>query len=236
MNRRRVAHTKDEWASAKQTLKLADDQFNSILKLDNVNLAQFDRMVQIAKAYQFYRITKLEYRLLPFADTYQTSGLDGAGNALPHSSLPYAYTLINKGENLTVNSFNALRDAGAKPVRFDDRTVKVQWKPTVNILTRDSDATPPSYNFALTRTSPWLSTNDVAGQNPVTWTASTVPHMGLLYGVEQDFVSHPIDNPDYENSYGVEITAHFQFKKPLNFPGSGKAEEVSAISKDMTPQ
>lgn len=211
---RRVMNS--EFASASQTLQLEDDQMNQVWKLDNINLAQFDRLVQIAQAYQFYRITKVHYKLTPYADTYQTSGFDGAGNPEPHSSVPYAYYLINKGESLVSTTFDSLRDAGSKPIRFDDKTVNINWTPAINMLTQADTATVPNYNFQLTRQSPWLTTNAAAGQSASTWSPSTVPHMGLLYGVQQDYVVGPTG---YNNKYGCELTIHVQFKKPLNNPG-----------------
>lgn len=220
-----------EFASASQVLKLGDDRMNSVFTLDNVNLSQFDRLVNIAKNYQYYRITKIEYKITPYADTYQTSGFDGAGNPEPHSSVPYLYWLVNKGESLVNNSFDSLRDAGSRPIRFDDKTVTLRWKPAVNILTRSDSNSPPNYNFALKRLSPWLATNNTAGQGAVVWAPSTVPHLGLIYGVQQDYVVGP---EGYNNVYGCEIIVHCQFKKPLNAPGGAK-EVGPAISKSLVP-
>lgn len=229
--RRKSKLANSEFASASQTLKLTDDQMNNIFRIDNISLRQFDRLVNIAKNYQFYRITKCEFKITPYADTYQTSGFDGAGSPEPHSSVPYLYWLINRGQTLVTATFNSLQDAGAKPNRFDDKTVRINWKPSVNMVTRATDSVTPAINYGVSKVSPWLSTNDTAGQDSVTWTPSNIPHMGLLYGVQQDYVVGP---EGYQNVYGTQITIHVQFKKPLNAPGSGKSG--MAILKDLTPK
>ena len=116
-----------EFASASQTLQLPNDANNTIYRYDTARLAAFDRLVLIAQAYQYYRITKIEMKFKPFYDTY-SGPLDSAPAT---STVPYFHWLINRGDNVDINSFNALRDAGSKPIRFDDKTITVRWKPSV---------------------------------------------------------------------------------------------------------
>lgn len=208
-----------EFATAKQTLQLPDDTGNTVYTLDQIRLAQFDRMVQIARNYQYFRITKVDMKFKPFADTFAP----GTGGAVVGQSVPYLYTLINKGNVLNTSSFNALRDAGAKPRRFDDRTLSVSWKPAVLLGAQDysSVITPISNTvFATKKLSPWLATNINAGLRSATWVASTVDHNGILYGVQQDLAG-----PTGQLTYGSEITVYFEFKAPLNNPGVGTEVE-----------
>ena len=229
VRRRRMISRKTEmsWASDKQTLQLSDDPVNAVFRLDDVNLSNFDRMVQIARAYQYFRLTKIEYKIKPFADTFFNT--PGSGNT---GSVPYLYYVINKSDtlNVAINGFDGLRDAGAKPIRLDDKSRTIVWRPTVaqGVPLSESNITT---NFASYRTSPWLSTNANAGLpgGITTWTPSTVPHMGLLYGVKQDFI-----NPDAVLSYGVENTAHFQFKKPLIYTVG--PQDPPAPKKELTPK
>lgn len=208
-----------EFATAKQTIQLPDDTGNQVYTLDQIRLEQFDRMVAIARNYQYFRITKVEMKFKPFADTFAP----GTGGTVVNQSVPYLYTLINKGNVLNTASFNALRDAGAKPRRFDDRTLSVSWKPAVLYGVQDysSTITPVSNTmFATKKVSPWLATNLNAGLRSAAWVASTIDHCGILYGVQQDLAG-----PTGQITFGVEITVHFEFKAPLNAPGVGTEKE-----------
>ena len=192
-----------EFASAKQTLQLNNDNVNSLYTLYDMQLNQFDRLKQIARGYQYYRITKIELKVKPFADTFTNAG----GN-----SIPYFYWLIDRNESFNFNgtAFQDLRDSGAKPIRFDDKTINVRWKPTVlQTLPNDQFNPPLTQTFMNSRISPWLPTNRYAGAETVInqWDCSIVPHRGLVYGVQQDLSQSPWQ-------YGTEITMHVQFKKP----------------------
>lgn len=210
-----------EFASAKQTVPLGNDDANNIYRIDDINLKAFDRLVQIARGYQLFRITKVEMKFKPQQDTFFNA--TGTGNT---GSVPYFYYLINKSDTLNsvTNGFNGLMDAGAKPIRFDDKTITVKWRPTVaqGVALSETNITT---NFATYRTSPWLSTNAnvMLPGGSTTWDASTVPHLGIMYGVNQDFLGSQV------LQYDVDITVYCQFKKPLTFsPGNG----VPAIKKE----
>ncbi len=200
-----------EWASAKQTLQLKDDPMNQILQLNQIRLAQFDRLTNIAQNYQFFRFTKVEMKFKPYSDTY----IPQVGNPNPTAaSIPYLFYLIDKGNVLEVANFDNLRDAGCKPIRFDDKTVNVNWKPCVLQYAQDYNLSGQNPLPVMKKQSPWLATSQNAGNRGGAWVASAVDHTGILYGVEQD-----ITIPDNTFYYGVEITVHAQFKKPLNAPG-----------------
>lgn len=212
-----------EFASASQTLQLSNDANNTVYRYDTCRLAAFDRLVLIAQAYQYYRITKIEMKFKPFYDTFATP--ETAATA----TVPYFHWLINRGDNIDLNSFNALRDAGAKPIRFDDKTITVRWKPSVLNYVRDmtsSGTAQPVFNQG--RISPWLATNQNAGLNSPTWTPSAVEHIGILYGVEADYAPQQL-------YYGTEVTVHVQFKKPLNQPGT-PLNVVPAVQKETKPK
>lgn len=211
-----------EFASAKQTIQVNDDPVNQVLRLDNINLSQFDRLTQIARAYQYFRITKVEMKFKPLADTFLSTGAIGSTG-----SVPYFYWLINKSDTLQVASFNAMRDAGSKPRRFDDKTVTVSWTPSVaqGVALSEPNITT---SFATYRNAPWLSTNQnvMLPGGTSTWAASTVPHQGLIYGVQQDYLPS-----ETQLFYGVEITVYTQYKKPLQF--SLPTDGAVAKSKDI---
>lgn len=204
-----------ERASAKQTLELANDPVNAVFRLDDINLSQFDRLSHIARGYQYFRIKKVEYKIKPYADTFFANATGNTG------SVPYLYWLIMKSDTLNsvINGFDGLRDAGAKARRVDDKTINIAWRPTVaqGVALSEPNITT---SFASYRTSPWLSTNKnvMLPGGITTWAPSEVPHMGLLYGVEQNFT-----NPTEVLIYGVEVTVHCEFKKPLPFSNAQDA-------------
>lgn len=206
---RRAPPATTEFASAKQTISLAQDQMNTVFRFDDVNLAQFDRMVAIAKCYQYFRMTKIEMKFQPLMDTFTDSTAQ---------SVPYFYHLITKGDNLDAGTFNKLRDAGAKPIRFDEKTINVNWRPAVlrGVIGEDTTlpVNPSVIGWSEAKISPWLSTAFQPASQALTWTPSAVPHKGLLYGVEQQ-------NSVETKYYSVSITAHFQFKKPATYATLG---------------
>lgn len=204
-----------EYASAKQTLELSNDPVNAVFRLDDINLSQFDRLSHIARGYQYFRIKKVEYKIKPYADTFFANASGNTG------SVPYLYWLIMKSDTLNsvINGFDGLRDAGAKARRVDDKTITIGWKPSVaqGVAISEPNITT---SFASYRTSPWLSTNKnvMLPGGVTTWAPSEVPHLGLLYGVEQNFT-----NPTDVLIYGVEVTIHCEFKKPLPFSNASDA-------------
>lgn len=200
-----------EFASAKQTIDLPLDQVNQVYHLNDVNLSQFDRLLSLGRCYQYFRFTKIEMKFKPLADTFQQGNI---------ASVPTFYYVINKSDTLDAGTFNQLRDAGAKAIRFDDKIVKLAWKPAVSnaVIGVQPVGGGPATQIAWStyRTSPWLSTDDSPSDGSVAWNPSTVPHKGILYGVEQDVTAGAL-------AIGVEITVHAQYKKPLTFLPVGMA-------------
>lgn len=120
-----------------------------------------------------------------------------------------------------------MREAGAKPIRFDEKTVTVSFKPCVSLLVQDG-AQPITFGAGLRRTSPWISTNDLAGAESTVWQASTVEHKGLVYGVEA--------LTNVNRTYGTEITVFVEFKKPLStYAPRGTEKLVEVSKKTVTP-
>lgn len=216
-----------EFASAKQNVKLGNDPINGLFRIDDINLSSFDRLTQIARGYQYFRFTKVVMRFKPLADTFITPGSLTPGNWM---SVPYLYTLVNKSDTLNsvTTGFEGLRDAGVKPRRFDEKTVTIAWSPTVAQGVSLSETNNTS-SYATYRTSPWLSTNKnvMLPGGSTTWDASTVPHLGIIYGVEQEYTGNDV------LPYSVEIEVHAQFKKPLSFTNDPTA--APAQKKEIIP-
>lgn len=157
----------------------------------------------VAQAFQEYRITGLEFRILPLKDTFISTGSD---------TIPNLYWINDPmnalRNNMTETDFQTL---GVKPVRVDDKIIKRTLKPTVIVV-----AAPQGTGFpSIGKKSPWLSTN--GGFTPVTtWSPSTVTHYGAKWLITNSFAGNP--------SYAVQVTATYQFRRPLLAPPSGQQE------------
>lgn len=216
-------YTRGEFASATQTISLPNDLINTVYALDDVNLSQFDRLTNIAQSYQFFRLTKIELKFKPFQDTFVANG----------EQVPYLHYLIDSGEVLRplagAAGFNQLRDSGARPIRFDDKTITVRWAPRVSPMVAGSSDALPNVAYMASRKASWLPTNNAANENPLGWVASQVPHKGIYYGVEG---SSPLMDT---REYNVEITVHAQFRKPLFVPPN-EVDATPAKSKVVVPK
>jgi len=193
-----------DYARAHQTLQLANDTYNTIYKLDDINLSQFDRLCSIAEAYQYFRINMIEMQFQPLQDTYFGGAASGAG------TVPYFFYVIDKQENLLVSSFQSLEDAGAKPIRFDEKNIVVRWKPRISDTIAANSLPVPTNAFRGSAVSPWLPTNWAGGGDPLAWNASQIPHKGLLYGVQQAV-------PGAVGIYATRVTVHMEFARPNAF-------------------
>lgn len=220
---RRSKLANSEFASAKETLRLQDDNMGELYAVYNTNLAAFDRLATIAKAYQFYRVTKIEMRFIPHADTFTY----GSG-----TTVPSLYWLIDRNENILFSStgFDQMRESGAKAIRFDDKIVNVKWRPSVIQTLPANNANPPTATtFDTSRLSPWLPTNAYAGQETTVWqwAPSTVPHRGIVYGISQESPA----GTTYQ--YHVEITMHVQYKKPNVVYSLKEGDEVTPLTEKV---
>lgn len=162
------------------------------------NLGQFQRASAIAANYQFYKIKQIKLTLKYAYDTFQ--GAVGA------SSRPNLYYMIDKSGSVPLNAtLEALKNMGARPHAIDNRQFTITWRPSV--LNEVFGAPPAGQpQGAQYKISPWLSTNE-AVVAPGVWNASTVPHLGLFWYVEQLFQGGV--------QFNAELEVQFIFKKPL---------------------
>lgn len=183
-----------EWASmsCKQTIISsagADFQCNNMYGLVGViKLNGYLRAMEVAKAYQFYRIrnVKITYKF-PF-DTF------APGNV----ARPNFYSIVDKARAISpLITLESLKEMGAKARPCDDKPMSVSWAPSV---LQDVDAVggaePAQYNI-----SPWLST---AHQD--------VNHEGLVWYAEQVLFGGTAQ------IYHAELELQFEFKKPQLYP------------------
>lgn len=185
---------------------------NTAYRLAPISLdTSSDRVLDIAKGYQQYRLKKITCVFKPKFDTFAAGGA---------SSVPEFHYLIDKLNSFPVGTnLQAMRDAGSKPIRFDDRNITISWRPSV--LTETFGQANPASQYKL---SPWLSVNGNAGTvNPFVY--SSIDHFGLVWQV------NVLASPGY-GDLQLEVTVDWEFRKPLTLPPSGQAfvEGPPAIS------
>lgn len=168
---------------------------NAMYQIRNFTLDQFPACVNVARSYQFYKIKRVSFKFIPLADTFTAGG---------GQSVPNMYYMIDRSGSIPANvTLDGLKAMGAKPLRFDDKTIVRGFAPSV--LTVDT-AAPGVFQSSQYKISPWLSTNSNA-LNAGPWNPSTIDHMGIFWYVQQEIGNNA--------GYRVEITIEFQFKKPL---------------------
>lgn len=168
-----------------------------LYSLMNTSLDQFPRAVQVAQAYQHYRIKKISVTFKPSYDTFVATAGAPTKTRL--------YWMIDKSGAVPTNiALEGLKAMGARPREVDEKPITVAWAPSVLEATM---VAPPASIPSKYRISPWLATNQQPLQAGV-FAPSTVDHLGLYWYLDS------INNPEgYQ--YQVEVEVQFQFKKPL---------------------
>lgn len=196
--KRKGKMSRPDVASLTVSTNLSNLNTNQMYSRLNTTLDQFARAVQVAQAYQFYKITGIEIKLTPRLDTYIGGGA---------STVPYVYYMYDKSGSLPTNiGVGNLLQMGAKPIRFDDKTVTMKWRPTVvQDVAFSAGGAPAGSAPAQYKVSPWLNTN-ANFITPGAWTPSSVDHLGVYWFVETSGAN---------SLYDAVLTVNFAFKKPL---------------------
>lgn len=211
---RRLPKNVPEMASCSEVLQLLDGESNQMYGPSTVDLTLFKRARGIAAGYQEFRITNVKFTFKPQFDTFAAT--TDAATAL---RVPNMYYMIDKAQTLPANTTLAtLRSMGAKPHRFDDKSVVVSWSPGVQIAANNGAL---AASLVKPLISPWLATNATPD---AAWTPSGVDHAGIFY--QLDAGALPGDG-QYE--YGVDVEVQFQFRKPLMIVAAG---ENDVLAKD----
>lgn len=195
-------------AAVSETYMFNPTQMDVIYFDYGCNLQQHLRASTVAAGYQEFRIKLIEYKLKPLSDTYAP----GSG------VVPYLYYLVDKlRANNNLLTLDGFKKAGAKPIRFDDKTITIKYKPSVLLDAYDA-AAPAGGVPRQYRISPWLATND-NNNNPGVFVPSAIDHNGLRW---------IIDGTSAEFTYTIERVVHIEFRKPMWTELAG--ETVSAVS------
>lgn len=171
---------------------------NTLYNLMNTQLIDYQRAVQVAAAYQHYRIKKISVTFKPSYDTF------GAGS---NTTKPNLYWMIDKSGSVPTNAnLEALKQMGAKPIQLDEKNITISWRPSVLESAMYAGGGAGASSASKYRISPWLTTtaNNVS---PGVFIASGIDHLGLYWYVDQSIPN------GYQ--YTCEVEVQFQFKKPL---------------------
>lgn len=168
-------------------------QANTNYSQYNLALSSLARAQNVAKGYQYYRITRVTYIIKPLMDTFVAGGV----------TVPYLYYLIDR-TRMFQNGFSVdqLKAMGAKARRLDDKTITFSFTPSV--LTETFDNTANANQAVQYKLNPWLPTKDIAQVG--IWNPNTTDHQGIVWRVEQASGT-PI-------GYSVERRVQVEFKKP----------------------
>lgn len=213
---RRVKNGVPEWAS----LSVRDSAFNGVdvsgnyltntmYAFNQIRLSDFRRAVQVAAAYQFYRIKQVKITLKYPYDTYQ-AGANAAAR-------PNLYFMIDKGGVLpTTSTLLTLKNAGARPFAIDNKPFTITFSPAV-LQEVNENAAGGGQVPTFKRVAPWLNTNQ-SPFSPGAFVPSDVCHNGVYWFVEQ------LNGGNLK--YLIDIEVQFQFKKPLWTAVSNNVEAV----------
>lgn len=204
-------------AAVSENFAFSPVTMNTIYTDYSCALFQHERAREVAQAYQEYRIKLVEYKFKPLSDTYAP---------VNNIKVPYLYYLIDKARaNNGLQTLDGFKQAGCKPLRFDDRTLTVKYKPAVLVDTYDANMSGGIPSRKLV--SPWLSTNDnnVAVPGSASFSPSQVDHNGIRW-----IVDGSLDNPTYE----IERIVHIEFRKPLWTELQGTVLPTVDIETQMT--
>lgn len=210
-------------ANLGQTMISANVPFS----MQNFALSNSNRACQVAAAYQYYRIRKVTIKVKPIYDTYQL----GANSTV---TLPYLYYMIDRHNSFPPNTtVQTLKNAGCKPIRLDDKTRTISFRPSVinGSITSFGGSNPPVFGPGTYKISPWLSTNGnnngaTPGSTGAYWKPDSTDHQGLLLFVEQNTV--PTPNQVCQLEYMIE----YEFKKRLWEPPATQDPTVVKIDLD----
>lgn len=197
------ARNVQDYAGVSETFTLTGLTANVMYQKRDFTLNGSPRAQAVATAYQHYRIKKVTMRFKPQIDTF----IGGGGFAVPN-----LFYMIDKSGSIPTNVvLPALKSMGAKPHRFDDKTIVVSWRPSVLTATASAPGVDAQTQYKI---SPWLSTN-ANTLNPGPYAPSSVDHLGLFWYLEQAGAA---------TGYTIEVTVEYQFKKPLNSTIVGETE------------
>lgn len=193
-----------EHASLSEIIRGQVLETNTMYGPSYLQLAQFKRSSVVAQCYQEYRITGVTFRFTPRFDTFTATT-----NIADQIAIPYFYHMVDRLGALKPGAdLQQLQAMGAKPRRFDDKTLMVKYAPSVLQTSEAGTTTPGAVALSRPLISPWLLTQT----SPVdgVYNPSLVDHRGLWFFLDAKGLPG-----DAQYEYDVDIEVNLQFRKPL---------------------
>lgn len=180
------------------------------------------RVINVAQAYQEYRIKKVTWEVRGFYDTF-TAPVSATTPTVPH-----LYWRVDKSGVYNADTTLAtLKASGCKPIRLDDRIIRKSFKPAVlQGVAQEPTVTAgaPQLVLGSHRVSPWLPTNANAYTSGATdWVASSIDHLGLILAIDCDVI------PFGGAAGAVSFTVEFEFRKPFDDISSGQDVTMTVV-------
>lgn len=177
------------------------------------------RVLNVAQAYQEYRIKRITWEVRGFYDTFQ------APTSATSPTVPHLYWRVDKSGVFNADtSLTTLKASGCKPIRLDDKLIRKSFKPAVlqGVASEVSNSSSsPLLVLGSHRVSPWLPTNAnayTAGNTD--WVASSIDHLGLILALDCDVI--PFGGP----AGTVSFTVEFEFRKPFDDVTNGQDTQM----------
>jgi len=183
------------------------------------NMALFPRAAAMAKLFQEYRITRLDYLLQPNSNIAGVTVVTAppTGNPVPYASasMPYLQGLkwLNAPKIASDVTDLFMSEVGVTPIMFERECVITQ-KPIVNynIANSVSATAAPTTSLAV-KQSPWIATTTAAAL------ADSTTHWGPIVRIVQQ-PSNAVDPtaPTTITSPGwYQVRCTFEFRKPSQY-------------------
>lgn len=171
---------------------------NRLYSLMNTQLIDYPRAIQVAAAFQHYKIKKVTLTIKPSSDTFIVGG---------QATKPNLYYMIDKSGAIPTNvSLEGLKNMGAKPFQLDENNRTISWAPSVLESAMYLPGGAGNSSASKYKISPWLTTT-AANVSPGAFVPSAIDHLGIYWWLDQSITG------GYQ--YSVEVEVQFEFKKPL---------------------
>jgi len=134
----------------------------------------------MAPAFGLYRVAQIEYKIKPKFDTYIAGQVPVGDQPV---EVPVMYWKMNRYGDAPVG-FTAgdLQSLGSKPVRLDDNTLTIKYKPNILLANAGAAAVAQDGGSGQVKMTPWLSTDTEADNNA--FALSTTNHYGHMMFIE----------------------------------------------------
>lgn len=216
--RRSLALTRDsQFAKIQETLNVGLCDINVAQKISIAGLGGFARAQAVARQFQLYRISKVELQIKPLYDTFIPAATPLVG---PATVPEFYWSMIRDGDYPTTATNVYFERRGCKPIRMDDKIIKLSFRPNTLLQTAGAAFAPNNGSVKMT---PWLSCDATQG---VSWSPNLTTHYGMCILAVSALLNPAVSNP----GYNLSMTIHYEFKKPhQQFDASGPAV------RDVTP-